>query len=68
MAKARQETEFNLNMELPRVTVSAVDTFYSPATPYVDPSIRQLASSLQGIVPSLSKYSVVKEEEKKEVA
>ncbi len=39
MAKARDEIQFSPKAS-PNVNVRAIDTFYSPATPYVDPSIR----------------------------
>ena len=68
MAKARQETEFQVNMELPTVTTSAVDTFYAPPKLSVDPSINALANSLSSIVPSLRRYSIQQDELAKEEA
>ena len=53
MAKARQETEFQVNMELPTVTTSAVDTFYAPPKLSVSPGTPATGTSLDGTpVPS----------------
>ena len=65
--KARKEVDFEAPFEPSSVTVQARDTFYTPATPYVDPSISELANSLSGIIPSLRKYSIQKDVEDKEL-
>ena len=65
MVKAREDIQFDVPFETSAVTVSAVDTFYRPEKVPVDPSITALAESLSGIVPSLRKYSLAKEETKK---
>jgi len=68
MVKARKEVEFEAPFEPSSVTVQARDVFYTPATPYVDPSIGQLAQSLGSIIPSLRKYNIQKDVEDKELA
>ena len=57
--KARKEIEFEAPFEPSSVTVQARDVFYTPQTPYVDPSIAELANSLSG--GNLQKFIVGRE-------
>ena len=49
--------------ELPSVNSTVVDTFYRPQVRPLNPALRDLSQSLSGVVPSLSKYKLLKEEQ-----
>jgi hypothetical protein len=51
--------------ELPSVNSTVVDTFYRPQVRPLNPALRDLSESLSGVVPSLRKYKLLKEEETK---
>lgn len=51
--------------ELPSVTSTVVDTFYKPQQKPINPALMDLSRSLSDLVPTLRRYDVLKEEEKR---
>lgn len=51
--------------ELPSVTSTVVDTFYKPQQKPINPALMDLSRSLSNLVPTLRRYDLLQEEEKK---